>query len=160
MNWNTTCVNSIWMNGLSKLKAEFNISVGNKIDERSCRRIAILVTELFIKTFPQKNTQLSFVLMEPEVYRIARERKLICDPLEAEIIHPGIVDLILKTWGPDKATGFNTKITNLEEWLTPLWGEGNGREAAVRERCDGVIGSQEVGIGSNAQKRAGIRQGL
>ncbi len=149
-----------WFESLRELKKEYCIHVGDKIDEKSCRRIAILVSELFVTTITNKDSQMSFYYLEPETYRVAREHRLHCDPLEREERNPKKVDMILKIWGQDKSQGCILRVTNIEEWLMPLWEEENGRKTIGRERSYGNLELEKGGIGSNERKRPEVHKGL
>ncbi len=148
-----------WTDALSELKAEYNIQSGTKIDERSSRRIAIIVSELFIKTFPQKNSQISFYYLEPTIYQIARKYRLQCDPMDREERNPKAVDSMLKIWGADKGQGVEVKITNLEEWLEPLWRE-NGRATIFGSKSHGNARFEKIGLGSHAKEGANVCKGV
>ena len=155
----------LFLDGLKEVKAEYNIGTGTKIDTASCRRIAILVCELFVKIFSAElkrngKTQLAFLLLEPEIFRIAKEKKLTCDPLEAELSPRADKEFILKLWGIDKKTGFNTKISNLENWLELLWEAKHGRTVNVGTGRTRFTRIEKTGIGADEIKGPEIHPGL
>ena len=73
-----------WAGRLIELREENSITIGEKIDEKACRRIAILVSELFVTMFPHqdKDVAMIFMILERAIYDFAREHKLTCDPLD------------------------------------------------------------------------------
>jgi hypothetical protein len=155
----------LFCDGLKEIKADYSIAAGTRIDTVSCRRIAILVSTLFVKVFFDElakngKAQLSFVLLEPEIFRIAKEKKLTCDPLEAELSPRADKEFILKLWGVDKKTGFNTKISNLENWLEILWEAEHGRTVIVGTGRTEDARIEKTGIGPDEIKGAEICPGL
>jgi len=144
---------------LTDLKVHYNISVGPKIDQRSCRRISILVSELFATMFARQlkangYSLLAHELLEPETYRIAKERRLTCDPMEDDS------DFRLKLWEFDKKTGFNTKLTGLDRWIKILWEDENGRATDIGSRCNEHARVEKAGAGIYEAKRAQVCPGF
>jgi len=95
-----------WKNELQALSRRYHIRPGKRRDDKSARRIAILVSESFLRHFPMKRwtkeypndrftsaAKKSYVedrvvhiagFLEADVYREAKRRCLHCEEIEAE----------------------------------------------------------------------------
>jgi len=133
-----------WVDGIRGLRDEYGISEGTKQDSQSSKRIALLVSEFYLYNYRELRTGkgifhndplLNVSIIEKEVYEMAIENKLTCDPLESEtrVKDPARRGAVLDIWGIDKKNGFENCRSQLSEWTAiTLLGERkdeDGRES-------------------------------
>jgi hypothetical protein len=148
------------------IQEENNIREGNKQDETSSRRIAILLGELYLSDFIDHSNEkltssmLNVTIIERDVFEFAMEYRLRCDPLDRESrVKPHLKKQVLFTWGVDKTSGMEGyTIPQLKEWTTQalLVQEGKGIDHGDREEPRSFnfgnrpfegIGVEAIGLG-------------
>ena len=108
-----------WIEAVGMLREEYDIREGSKRDEISARRIAILAGELYLRLVRGRDRleriMLNVVIIEKDVFDLAMESRLRCDPLKRELKsqHQGQV---LCTWGKDKKSGLEGYTSQIKEW--------------------------------------------
>jgi hypothetical protein len=149
-----------WIERVEELREEYSIEVGERRDEVSARRIAILMTEAFAMMFTGKRGVVELMpIIEKDHFALALQNKLCCDPLpREERVKPELRRRVLTTWGVDRVSGMEGSTCNLKEWtasvlLNPKRKEkkdGNGQGNPLRENYIGGrayedMESEEVG---------------
>jgi hypothetical protein len=142
-----------WIGKVKEMVEEYNIQAGRKKDEISARRIANLFGEIYIKlsTEPTQVKLLRVMIVEKDMFDLATELRLECDPLECEErVKPHLRKKVLCTWGVDKTTGLEGYTSQLKEWtieaLKPME-EEYGRKIDFGSRSLENIKLEEIGIG-------------
>ena len=108
-----------WVNQVKWAVEEYNIQIGEKKDEISARRIANLLGEIYIKLSaePTQVKLLRVMIVEKDMFDLAMELKLECNPLESEErVKPHLRKKVLCTWGIDKTSGLERYTSQLKEW--------------------------------------------
>ncbi len=106
-----------WTEAVEALKEEHDIRAGNRRDEIAARRVAILAGELYMRLVRGRDRleriMLNVVIIEKDIFDLAMESRLRCDPLKRESKHQGQV---LSTWGRDKKSGLEGYSSQIKEW--------------------------------------------
>ena len=139
-----------WLNAMRGLKDEYGLIKGTRRDETSARRIAILVGEFYLKQ-RMKDSLSNVLVIEKDVFDLALEQRLKCNPLEKESrCRDG--KRALCTWGVDKASGFEGYTTQFKDWTTKALLEEPEitckEEAYGTETGDGGEGTIDLGVGT------------
>jgi len=146
-----------WFEAVRELQEEYNIAEGDKRDETSARRIAILLGEAYITNFRMcSNVVLNCPIVEKDAFDLAIEYRLSPNPLEREGRVKGDKKRVLCTWGIDKTSGMERFTTQLKEWSAVALLTTQERKEAIDDAGGEVdFGSrsyetfrfEEVGIG-------------
>ena len=149
-----------WIKAVEELKQEHGIQIGSRRDETSARRLAILVGELYLTRFGRGLNVALFVVpaIEKDVYDLALELRLTCDPLEREDrVGRESQSKVLCTWGVDRKSGVEDVTTILKAWTAIALAEienagkendhGTGGKTNPGERAYGTLQFEEIGIG-------------
>jgi hypothetical protein len=149
-----------WIKAVEELKQEHGIQIGTRRDETSARRLAILVGELYLTRFGRGLKGALFVVpaIEKDVYDLALELRLTCDPLEREDrVGRKSQSMVLCTWGVDRKSGAEDFTTILKGWTAIALAEtenarkeddhGTGGEIDPGERAYCTLRFEEIGIG-------------
>ena len=108
-----------WTEAVGIFKEEYDIREGSRRDEIAARRVAILAGELYLRQVRGRDRleriMLNVVIIEKDVFDLAMESRLRCDPLKRELKsqHQGQV---LCTWGRDKKSGLEGYTAQIKEW--------------------------------------------
>ncbi|MGA2464667.1 MAG: hypothetical protein ABSH06_09990 [Thermodesulfobacteriota bacterium] len=154
-----------WFEIVRELQEEYNIAEGDKRDETSARRVAILLGEAYLTHHRELKTGkgifandplLNVTIVEKDAFDLAIEYRLSCDPLEKEDRVKGDKKRVLCTWGVDKTSGMERFTTQLKEWsvvallTTPERKEAiddAGGEVDFGSRSYETFRFEEVGVG-------------
>ena len=95
---NVKKVRALWESNLLSQKKKYDIRVGRKADKVSSARIAIIVSESFMKTFSDKVRDIASwgQDLEADAYAAAMALKLKCNELDRERDRGYKIDGILK----------------------------------------------------------------
>ncbi len=139
-----------WLNAMRGLKDEYGIRKGTRRDETSARRIAILVGELYLAQ-SVKESSLNTLIVEKDVFDLAFEHRLSCNPLEREL-RCRDRKRVLSTWGVDKTSGLEGYTTQLKDWTMKALLEEpeitNKEEEHGTEIGNGREGTVDLGVGT------------
>lgn len=104
-----------WEKAIKKTMKDYDIRPAKSKNTVSSRRIAILFGEEFLRL----GGGLALVpIVEKDMYDLAMELQLRCDPLERELkVKPEWRSTVLTVWGVSKLSGMEQKtISDLKEW--------------------------------------------
>ncbi len=108
-----------WAKAVGMLREEYDIREGSRRDETAARRIAILAGELYLGLVRGRDRleriMLDVVIIEKDIFDLAMENRLRCDPLKKETKsqHQGQV---LSTWSRDKKSGLEGYSSQIKGW--------------------------------------------
>ncbi len=146
-----------WLDAVREFKAEYGIREGSRSDEIDAKRVANLAGELYLGFVRGRDRleriMLNVMIIEKDIFDLAMEYRLRCDPLERES-KKGDRKHVLLTWGADKASGMEKYTSQLKEWTAQALlekPETNNKEEVVYGREDtedAVWGSPHLGTGS------------
>jgi hypothetical protein len=105
-----------WMAEVKKIKSEYHIGVGSARDLKAARRIAVLLGEAYLSEL--KGNQLRLTIVEKDMFDLAVEYRLTCEPLEWEFDKKRDDPKKLSVWGVDRASGLELYTTQLKEWTS------------------------------------------
>lgn len=158
-----------WKERLGEMAKEYSISADNRTDDTSARRVAILVAEEFGRAFKGHDINslvLALSALEARMYTLARDAKLVCDPLERET-PPASWRGSQREWAQwhlkvhEPVLARDETVEKLAQTalkvITEERSEGDGTErCSHRRRSYGRVGAYQAASVRDAAKRAQV----
>ncbi len=148
-----------WIKAVVAAKVEYQIEQGSKMDSVSSRRIAILLTEAYLSLSRGTPRAILFApVVEKDMYSLAMEHRLTCEPLERESrVKAEHRNHILTTWGIDRRFGLDDLMTQLKGWtLAALLELPEAETEGVNHVKSSLAGNDH---GSRVDEGIGVEEG-